>query len=318
MSPVGTNRPERYIKNQLIEVPLYMSKNKIAICIPVHGWSVVLEETLESIRNSEGIIGGNIDIIISNSGVDFLLKNGKDCIFIKINDDDYWVGAVSKLYEYCNKNGYDYVYLMNHDCLVDKLCLANLYEFCKNNTNTVAHSVVLYRDSVNKIWWAGSKIKCLMGLYLMYKDKDKSELPPFPYEIDSAMGQCLLLPIKALKKHYLHEAKFQHYFGDSVQTCEMKRDGYKIFIVPNAISYTDQTDDERKQSLIRPDTIKDLYRIWTAPYSGRNLKATYYSSIYHQNCVIGKIIYPMYRVLLQIAKPVFQYLIIKATGVYIK
>jgi hypothetical protein len=101
-----------------------------------------------------------------------------------------------------------------------------------------------------------------------------------------------------------------------VQTCEMKRDNFKIYLVPKAIAYTDQSDEDYKQSRICPTKIEDLYRIWTAPYSPRNLVATLYASWYHQNCIIGKIVLPIVYILARIIKPIVQYLVIKLTGKY--
>ena len=150
----------------------------------------------------------------------------------------------------------------------------------------------------------------------MYKDLPYTVLPSAaPYLSDSAMGQCLMMPRCAVRRDCLHLRKLPHYFADSVQTCEMRRAGFGIFVLPSAIAFTDQSDAEKKIARIAPTTIRKLWSSWVDPWSSRNLAAVFFSSIYHQDCTLGRLFYPIYEVLGKLVYSIAQYLMLRIRAV---
>jgi GT2 family glycosyltransferase len=270
---------------------------RIAVCIPAHGFSEKLSKAIGSIR---GCIGKNIPefhIIVSNSGPEF--KCDDDVTILCVDSDDYWVGAVAKLYEYCQMSGgYEYVLLMNHDCYLDANCLSEMMAFVKGRADLVVHSLLCYTEDPERVWWGGSIAKCMSHYEWLYGDTLIQMIPSDPYEIDSAMGQCLLMPIRAAQSKYLHPLLLTHFYGDPVQSVEMKRDGFKLYMIPSAIAYTDQSDQfERTKSLDSVKSYKELYKLFFQPYSRFSLKTIFWGEYFLQECFFGKYLYPIISVL---------------------
>ena len=264
----------------------------LAICIPAHGFTDELDKAICSIRCSVGDDIPLFDIIISNSGPEFECD---DVMVLRVDSDDYWVGAVAKLYDYCQaRGGYKYVLLMNHDCFLGVNCLSEMMRFVKDRADAVVHSLLCYSEDPDRVWWGGSMAKCMRPYEWLYGDVPRQLLPSYPYEIDSAMGQCLLMPIRAAQSRYLHPSLLTHFYGDPVQTIEMRKDGFELYLVPSAISYTDQSDQyERTRALDSVRSFAELFSLFFQPYSRFGFKSIFWGEYFLQKCLPGKCVYPI-------------------------
>lgn len=281
-------------------------RTSLLIALPTHGWSSSLEETIVSIRNNLSGYNINADILITNSSQKFSKSSLDDVSEILISSQLYWTGAVSVIYQRFLEDDYKYLLLMNHDCSLSNGCINELLNFAEENKRTICHALVLYKDT-NIVWWGGTLHKCLRRLSFPGKNIELNSIHKAPLPTHSMMGQCILLPRDAVKIQYLHINELPHYFADSVQTCEMRRNGFQLFVVPTAIAFTDQSDSTEKIRKITPYTFQDLIRSWSHPSSSRNLKSVLYSSYYHQDCIAGKIVMPVYEVLGKIVLSLYQF-----------
>jgi len=285
-------------------------ERKLLIAIPAHGWSLALEETVTSIRKNVCGLHNDVEIVITNSHNRLPLKGFEDITEIMIPSDYYWTGAVQVIYDKFHELKYSYLLLMNHDCSLDKNCINELINFIERHPRTVCHALLLYK-STSVVWWGGTIHKCFRRLFFINHNRHYLKVGPTPYETDSMMGQCMLMPAEAVRKEYLHLDKLPHYYADSVQTCEMRKNGFKLFIIPKAIAFTDQSDAVSKIKKITPVTFRVLLRSWLHPSSNRNLKSVLYSSYYHQDCVVAKIVMPPYEVFGKITISLFHFFKIK-------
>ncbi len=268
---------------------------KLLVAVPAHGWSFALNNTIASIESNLNCSKISADILITNSGECFGENSRSGVTELLIPPNFYWTGAVCVIYEKFLQSNYKFLLLMNHDCSVSDGCIQELIKFADNNPMSVCHAITLYKDT-DVIWWGGTFHKCLkrtsfIGQNLRLNDIEAKAIPT-----DSMMGQCLLLPRQAVDISYLHVDKLPHYFADSVQTCEMRRRGFKLYVIPSAVAYSDQSDCCKKKAWITPKSVKDLIRVWTHSSSSRNLRSVYYASYYHQECCIGKVVMPIYEV----------------------
>jgi len=269
------------------------SDGRIAVCIPAHGFSDELLKAIDSIKASEGLNLPDFDIIVSNSGPEFDLD--EDFTILPIDRDDYWVGAVKKLYDYCRERGcYDYLLLLNHDCYLGSRCLSEMVSFVDGRTDLVVHSLLCHVDDPERVWWGGSLARCMGHYDWLYGDVSRELIPTHAYEIDSAMGQCLLMPIRAAQSKYLHASSLTHFYGDPVQTVEMKRDGFGLYLLPSAVSYTDQSDQcERTTRLDAINSYSELFRLFMLPHSRFSLKTIFWGEHFLQKCLLGRYFYPV-------------------------
>jgi len=272
-----------------------MSENIIGI--PVHGWSVALENTIHAIEEMKDSRIKNAIIVITNSGTQFCLPRigNKKIIIIAVPDNYYWTASVDKIFEFALKYDVSNVFILNHDCVPAPNCLTNMLDFSKKQSKTIVHAAIAYKSS-DIVWWAGNKLRPMRPYKWTYHNQPLSSLPLHPFETDSCMGQCLLLPASAMIREYLRIDIFPHYFSDSVFTSLLRRDGYRLIILPSAVSYTDQGDFEANREKIRADSWGGVYRALFATYSNRNIIGTYFSSVLHQDNKIFGIILGIYMV----------------------
>lgn len=281
-----------------------MENIRLIICIPTHGWTVALEKTLIALKEYQDSRVKNSHLIISNSGLDFkneIIWNGKKTI-IKLKNEDYWTNSVAALYQESNKYEYTHLLLMNHDCMPKKPCLIKLLDYVEKNENVILHSVLAYQDRPYTIWWAGNnKI-----VNYLYRNKPLSKLPKRPYKIASAMGQCLLIPKDAVNNDYLHKDLFPHYFGDTVQTSCMRRAGFPLYIIPDAIAYVDLSDFKQKRERVNGKTWQGLFNALFKTYSHRNIKALFFSQIYQRDFLPLGIFYGISMVVVRIGETLLE------------
>lgn len=281
----------------------------VAYCIPIHGWSEKCGRLLRSLVDEHFINGEEIIVTNSDSTHPLPLEwRQRGVAEISVGSHVYWSGAVARLYGEARARGAHYVALLNHDCTPEPFCLQRLLAFASRNPRAIAHAVLVYEDRPEIIWWAGSKLRWGRGHEFTYTQARRDTLPSEAYATDAMMGQCIVLPITAADGQFLHQHALPHYFSDSVQTSEMRRRGFQLFILPTAVARSDQSDADCKRKRIRPATVSSLLRGWIAPYSSRNLRAAVASAWYHQDTVSGKIMLMCIVAVGKLMKPVLEFL----------
>lgn len=276
-------------------------KIQLAIGVPVHGYSPKLLRSIKSISKQTCFDLLTISLFIVNSGDVFPLEVFGVCIdkfsrviIHSVKPDFYWAASVERIYDLFHSSLCSHLLLINHDCHLSPSCLENLLlANASLGANSVCHSVVLDTET-NAIWWAGTHTRGFSRHKFLFYAKSPSNLPPSPYLSDSAMGQTLLMPKSAVKKKWLYASLFPHYFADSVQSSHMRRNGYPIYVIPDSISYTDQSDLVYKNRWLEPLTLHKLFRSYLHPKSSRNLLSSYLSEWHHYDRFYLKIVMSFY------------------------
>ncbi|MDR1458026.1 MAG: hypothetical protein LBI37_00645 [Puniceicoccales bacterium] len=280
---------------------------RLAICIPVHGFSEVFRRTLDILASCDDERVKNATIIISNSGMPF----GEDYLgfdhkkIINIPNNFYWARAVEVLYGHCIAGNFDKILLMNHDCHPAANTLKYLLDLHEKYSDCVLHPVVI--DAVDrKIIWAGIDIKLCCRPLWKYIGSSLKNLPTGCYETDCAPAQMLLLPRTAVRPEWLKAKYFPHYFSDFVQIRELQRRGIKTMVVPGAIVYANEADGERKKYFTDTGTWAGVFRAFFDIRSQRNLRVRALAPFFLQNNLLGALIQLGYQFPGSIAKTILE------------
>lgn len=273
----------------------------IAIGVPVHGFSRKLCRSIKAISRQSCFDQLPISLFIVNSGDVFSPEVLGGCInrfslviIDSVKPNFYWAASVERIYDLFHSSICSHLLLINHDCNLSPSCLENLLlANASLGANSVCHSVVLDART-HAIWWAGTHTRGFSRHKFLYRANSVFNLPPSPYLSDSAMGQTLLMPKSAVKQKWLYASSFPHYFADSVQTSHMRRNGCPVYVIPDAISYTDQSDLGFKKQWLEPITFHKLFRSYLHPKSSRNLLSSYLSEWHHYDRLYLKIIMSFY------------------------
>lgn len=277
------------------------------VCIPVHGPSDALDQLLERLLGDSDPRMARARIFVSNSGpAPAIRKPNPRIVEINISNEKYWSGAVAELYTRAQTAGVDWVLLLNHDCLPTASCLTLMFDFAEQHPNCVVHALLVYKRDSQRVFWAGAILRPGRSFQNPYKERRLPVLPTAPYKIDAAMGQCLLMPVQAARTDYLHSSRLPHYFSDSVQTSEMRRAGFGLYLHPQAVAMSDQSDIEGKRARIRASSWSGVWNAWTAPYSSRNLKAGAVAAWLHQDSLAGRVSHATTFTAGRILKPILE------------
>lgn len=293
--------------NKMLHNP---QKNALAICIPVHGASEALARTLSQINQEEDPKIQEAEIVLTNSGSplskDLLLA--RNITVLPIPNDYYWTKAVITLYQYCHRTQKQQILLMNHDCIPTTGSLSRLLDFREKHPKAVCHPVLTYLDRPDIVCWAGRHIRFGRRDSYPFLNSPLAELPQTPYQVDSLSGQCLLMPIEAAREEFLYGRYLPHYFSDIVQTSCMRRAGFPLYMIPDAVALTDQSDLERKRKRTRCDSWHGFHKALFAPYSLRNLKGVAVASFLQQDTVLGGILLALYITTGKLGKSLLEWL----------
>lgn len=288
------------------------SKHHLSICIPVHDFSNKLISCLEAIQKSHHFNFVIDFILIVNSGPTFSVHDLKldfgnvSISILDVPNNFYWSSAVAFGYKHFLTTNSSSLLLMNHDCYVTPKAISTLVNrYIELGPNSVCHSLVL-DSKLRTIWWAGAWQSPFRRKWFPFVGQLTDSITVSPIQTTSTMGQCLLMPRSAVNCSWLFPHLLPHYFADSVQTSCMRRAGYSLYVIPESIVLSDQSDHDFKKNWLSIQSIADLWKVLFHPKSSRNLLAVGVSSFLHRDTILERLIWPAFEVFGKFVMSVFE------------
>ena len=280
------------------------SPPQVSIGIPVYGASRKLFFALQACLASSSTNYSIRTIYIVNSGPSFDLPacysiNNSNIAFVvkDVPHNYFWSRSVACIYALFKNDASSHLLLLNHDCYPSISCFDTLVGAHKRlGDNSVCHSVLI--DHVtSEVWWSGTYLPPLSRQRFIVSKSDCLDSDTPPISTSSTMGQCLLIPDAAVNISFLHCNHLPHYFADSVQTSEMRRNGFNLYVIPQSVAFVDQSDQLDKVQWLSTRSLNDLSKVFFHPKSSRNIKAVFYSTLFHRDSFFAGIICAIYEVL---------------------
>lgn len=168
-----------------------------------------------------------------------LIENGKNLGFAKANN----IGIQFALITLKT----DCVLLLNQDTVVQNNLLDKLL-YWSSKMGTAAFCPKILIKNNNKIWWVGTKIfktkdlfKTLRLALSYHIDKEQEDLFSIdkPVEVEAIVGCALFLPKEIIEKVGYLDEKFFMYLEDLDYSLRIRKRGYKMYAIPEAIVYHD-------------------------------------------------------------------------------
>lgn len=217
-----------------------MIKNKIRVEIitPVHNRRDLTLQCLKSLSRIEKE-GLEVHIIIVDDGsTDGTAEAiGKEFPFVELirGEGNLWftegtnVGVRAAL-----KHKPDYVLLMNDDQVFDSRFLKYLVETAEKFSRSVVGPLLLLWDTPHKLFQTAPKWETWSGGWRHWQNQTVWTVPEKPFEVDIIVGNCVLVPVKAIEECGLMDSRRYPNFGDAEYTPRLKRNGWKLLIEPRA------------------------------------------------------------------------------------
>ena len=220
-----------------------MSENKrikVEIVTTVHNRK---DLTLLCLRSISRLNNDNLDIhsvIVDDGSTDgtseAIKKEFPDVEVVK-GDGNLWftegtnVGVRAAL-----KHNPDYVLMINDDQVFDSNCLHYMIETAEKHPRSVVGSLLLLWDVPHKLFQVSPKWETWQGGWQMFEQQTIWTIPKKTWEVGIIVGNCVLVPIDAIREEGLMNSEKYPNFGDAEYTPRLRKKGWKLLIDPRAQS----------------------------------------------------------------------------------
>jgi GT2 family glycosyltransferase len=211
---------------------------KVEIVTPVHNRKDITLQCLRSILRltSEGLA---IHTIIVDDGStdgtsEAVAANFPETEVIRA-DGSLWftegtnVGVSAAL-------GYDpdYVLLINDDQVFDADAIAHMVECAERHPRSVVGPLLLLWDQPHLLFQTAPVWRTMLGGWRHWFHQTVWSVPKRPFEVDIIVGNCVLVPAKAIRECGLMDSRRYPNYGDAEYTPRLRRNGWRLIIEPRA------------------------------------------------------------------------------------
>lgn len=211
---------------------------RVEIVSPVHNRREITLQCLKSLSrlNSKGL---DIHVIIvddgSTDGTSEAIKTNFPDVEVVQGDGNLWytegtnVGVRAAL-----KHNPKYVLTINDDSVFDEDFLYSMVKTAEENPRSVVGSLLLLWDTPHKLFQTAPVWNTWSGGWRHWVHQTVWTIPKKPWEVDLIVGNCVLVPVEAIKEGGLMNSKRYPNFGDAEYTPRLQRLKWKLLIDPNA------------------------------------------------------------------------------------
>lgn len=216
-----------------------MTKTKrVGIVFPVHNRRDI---TLQCLRSLARIDSENLEVHIvmvddgSSDGTSEAVEKEFPAVEIIKGDGNLWfsestnVGARAAM-----KHNLDYVLMMNDDQVFDSKFLKYMVETAEKNPRSVVGSLLLLWDSPHKLFQVAPIWDTFKGGWQFWNNQTIWTVPKKPWKVDIIVGNCVLVPVKAIEEEGLMDSKRYMNCGDAEFTPRLRKKGWQLLIEPRA------------------------------------------------------------------------------------
>jgi GT2 family glycosyltransferase len=255
---------------------------QVEIVTPVHNRR---ETTLRCLRSLSRLdrTGLKVHIIVvddgSTDGTSDAIREQFPDVEIVAGDGNLWYTAgTNRAIEAALAHDPDYVLAINDDSIFHDQCLQRLVKCAEANAPAVAGPLLLAWDQPHKIFQVAPKWNLFYGGWRFFRRLTVWNVPKQAWAVQLLVGNCLLLPVGAIKKAGLMDAqRFPHY-GDGEYTVRIRRAGWRLMVEPSAYLYCQPNDPLPRLRELKFRNVLD--RLWFNSHSPHSLKRLWWINWY--------------------------------------
>lgn len=254
---------------------------RVEIVTPVYNRREITLQCLRSLARIEKV-GLDVHIIIVDDGStdgsgEAIKKEFPDVELIK-GDGNLWftegtnVGVRAAL-----KHNPDYVLMINDDQVFDSEFLQYMVETAEKYPRSIVGSLLLSWDEPHKLFQVAPVWNTWQGGWQHSEQQTIWTIPKKPWQVDLIVGNCLLVPAKALQEAGLMNSKRYPNFGDAEYTPRLKKKGWQLLIEPRARVFCQPNAIPPK--ITKMPLKQKIDALFGNLGNGHNLKRRFYSHI---------------------------------------
>ena len=210
----------------------------VEIVTPVHNRRDITLQCLRSLSriNSKGL---DVHVIIVDDGstdgtAEAIVKQFPEVELIKADGDLWFTEGTNVGVRAALKHNPDYVLMMNDDQVFDADFLFYLVETAEKNPRSVVGPLLLLWDTPHKIFQTSPRWNTWAGGWQHWHHQTVWTVPKKPWQVESIVGNCVLVPKKAIDECGLMDSRRYPNFGDAEYTPRLRKKGWQLLIDPRS------------------------------------------------------------------------------------
>jgi len=208
------------------------------VCIILINWNNS-EDTKECINSLLNSTETNFDIVVvDNNSIIKPNFTDKRIKVIYLSENLGFAGANNIGIKYAAENKYEYVWILNNDTIVERDTLLVLLDAATSSESQVITNLILYYDTPNQIWFAGGYYSKIFGKGIhRYINRNVNKVQLKRTKTEFATGCSIFINTKVFEDIGLFDEKLFAYSEDLDLSMRLKKRGYNILFVPQAVVY---------------------------------------------------------------------------------
>lgn len=132
------------------------------------------------------------------------------------------------------KHNPDYVLMMNDDQVFDSKFLKYMIETAEKYPRSIVGSLLLLWDAPHKLFQVAPVWDTLKGGWQFWENQTVWTVPKKPWKVGIIVGNCVLVPVQAIREEGLMDSKRYMNCGDAEYTPRLRKKGWQLLIEPRA------------------------------------------------------------------------------------
>ncbi len=128
----------------------------------------------------------------------------------------------------------DYVLAINDDQIFDANALRFLVETAQKHPRSVVGALLLLWDAPHRVFQVSPKWVTASGGWRHWYQQTVWTVPEKPWHVELIVGNCVLIPARAIREEGVMNARRYPMFGDAEYTPRLRRRGWDLLVDPRA------------------------------------------------------------------------------------
>lgn len=195
---------------------------------------------------------------------------------IVAGDGNLWFTAgTNRGIEAALKHDPDYVLCINDDEIFDRKFLRLMVDAAESNERSIIGALLVLWDDMKTVFQVAPRWKTWQGGWRHYTQQTVDTVPAKPFEVGLIVGNCVLVPVEAIRECGLMDERNFVNFGDAEWTPRMRRKGWRLLIEPNARVFCQPNLPPKS---LRHHSWRELYQtLWADRRKLQNLRVQFRS-----------------------------------------
>ncbi len=213
-------------------------KIKVEIVTPVHNRRELTLQCLGSISklNTENLAIHTIVVDDgSNDGTSASIQKSFPNVEIIKGEGDFWfTEGTNVAIRATQKHDPDYVLMINDDQVFDENAVKFMVETAEKYPQSIVGSLLLLWDTPHRLFQVSPEWNTWTGGWRHWYKQTVWTIPDKPWKVGLIVGNCVLVPVKAINEEGLMNSKRYPNFGDAEYTPRLRKRGWNLLIDPRA------------------------------------------------------------------------------------